>query len=330
MRLRLLLALAIVLLVPDLARAASFDCGSAADAREKTICADSSLSAADDALAASYRAAMAPLSPAARGELQANQRSWFRFLGTVCAPLPGAAKRDETSTQCFRRHYVVRQRQLDHAALSSGGRVFARVESFTARPSRDHNRFIERDIAYPQIDQPRGAAERDWNDGVRKLIGRVAAAQQSEARDRYIDYRVAISAPRIVSLVITDYDYPHGAAHGGERVMAWNWLLDRRRTLAAADVFDPFLDWQTVLAERALAQAARQIEPDMLFAKSPDAVRAAVARPERWAIERDGIGVLFQQYEIGPYVIGHPEAVVSWSALQPLLAAEAPFAIPPQ
>jgi uncharacterized protein YecT (DUF1311 family) len=330
MRLRLLLALALALLAPVVARAASFNCSSAQSAREKAICADPALSAADDALAVSYRAAMAPLSAAARAELQAGQRSWLRFIATVCTPVRGAAKLDEAPTPCLRRHYAVRQRQLDRAALASGGRVFARVETFAARPSRDRNRFIERDIAYPQIDQPRGAAEQRWNDAVRQEFERMASAQPGEARDRYIDYHVAISDPRVISLVITDYAYPHGAAHGGARTTAWNWLLDQRRTLAADDLFDQSRGWQAVLAQHAFAQLAQQIEPDMLFAKSADEIRDAVAKPDRWAIERDGIGVLFQEYEVGPYVIGHPEAVVLWRELRPLLTAQPAFAIQPQ
>ncbi len=330
MRLRLLFGLALALLAPDIARAASFDCSAARAVREKAICADPALSVADDALAASYRAALAPLSAAARAELQAAQRSWLRFVAAVCTPARRAAQLDEVPTQCLRRHYVVRQRQLDRAALAGGGRLFARVETFAARPSRGRDRFIERDIAYPQIDRPRGEAERRWNDAVRKEVERMASAQQGEARDRYIDYRVAISDPRVISLVITDYAYPHGAAHGGEAVTAWNWLLDQRRTLTAEDVFDRSRDWQAVLAQFAFAQLKQQIEPDMLFAKSADEILNAIATPVRWAIERDGIGVLFQQYEVGPYVIGHPEAVVPWSELQPLLTAQPAFAIPPQ
>lgn len=330
MRLRLLIGLALALLAPDLACAASFDCAAAQTAREKAICADPALSAADDALAASYRAALAPLSAAARAELETAQRSWLRFVAAVCTPLRGVAQLAEAPTQCLARHYAVRQRQLGGAALASGGRVFARVETFASRPSHDRSRFIERDIAYPQIDQPRGAAERRWNDSVRREVERMAAVQQGEARDRYIDYRVALSDPRIISLVITDYAYPHGAAHGGEAVTAWNWLLDQRRTLAVGDVFDRARDWQAVLAQNAFARLTQQIEPDMLFVKSADKILDAVAKPDRWAIEHDGIGVLFQQYEVGPYVIGHPEAIVPWSAVQPLLTAQPAFAIPPQ
>lgn len=329
MRPRLLLGLALALLAPDLARAASFNCGAAQTTREKAICADPALSAADDALAASYRAALEPLSAAARAELQIAQRAWLRFVAAVCTPPRGVAQLDEAPTQCLTRHYAVRQRQLAGAAVVNGGRVFARVETFASRPSHDRSRFIERDIAYPQIDQPRGAAERRWNDSVRREVERRASTQQDEARDRYIDYRVALSDPRIISLVITDYAYPHGAAHGGEVVTAWNWLLDQRRPLAAADVFDRARDWQAVLAQNTFAQLARQIEPDMLFVKSADKILDAVAMPDRWAIERDGLGVLFQQYEVGPYAIGHPEAIVPWSALQPLLTAQPAFAIPP-
>jgi hypothetical protein len=68
----------------------------------------------------------------------------------------------------------------------------------------------------------------------------------------------------------------------------------------------------------------------MLFVKSASALHESVAKPANWAIEPEGLGILFQQYEVGPYVIGHPEAILAWPSLQPLFAARLAFAIPPR
>jgi uncharacterized protein len=325
MRRRFLLGLALVLLAADPARAASFDCGAAQTVREKAICADPALSATDEKLAQAYRAASAPLSPETRRALRDGQRSWLRFVDTLCFS-PG---RGESSGRCLNGRYVLRLRQLDHATVIGDDRVIARFETFVASPSRDRLKFVERDIAYPQIDRPRRGAERRWNGAIRREIGQIAERDPATPRDEYIDYRIAMTMERLISTVVTYYQYPHGAAHGGETLIAFDWLLDEHRPLDAGDLFDPGKPWQDTLARLAFARLAQQIEPDMLFAKSPDELRDAIAKPERWAIERDGIGVLFQEYEIGPYVIGHPEAVVPWSELQPLLAVRPAFTIPP-
>ncbi|MGH7035965.1 MAG: DUF3298 domain-containing protein [Stellaceae bacterium] len=327
-------SLAALLALGSGAQAASFDCTKPANARETIVCADRALAAADEAVAAELSAALAPLSPPARQALQDAQRAWLRFVDTLCGTagpaIPAAVGEREAPAACLQRRYGVRKRQLEQATVASGGFVIGREERFAATPSRDRLGFAERDIAGPQIDRPKNAAERAWNAAVRRRIDAVARPEERLDEDCYVDYRIASVGPRLISTVITDYRYPHGAAHGGEAVSGFNWLLEPRRDLAAADLFAPGKAWQNALAQRAFAQLQRQIEPAMLFAKRASALRESVSKPENWAIEPKGLGILFQQYEVGPYVIGHPEAILAWPALRPLFAARPAFAIPPR
>jgi uncharacterized protein YecT (DUF1311 family) len=316
------------------AQAASIDCAKPANARERIVCADPSLAATDEAVAAELSAALAPLSPRARQALQESQRAWLRFIDTLCgtagSEIPSAAKDRETQAACLERRYGVRKRQLGQATVASGGFVIGRHERFAATASRDRFGFVERDIAWPQIDRPKSTAERLWNAAIRRRIEASAKPEGHGAEDRYVDYRIASAGPALISTVITDYRYPHGAAHGGEAVFGFNWLPERRRGLAAADLFAPAKAWQGTLAQLAFAQLQRQIEPAMLFTKSASELRGSVAKPENWAIEPKGLGILFQQYEVGPYAIGHPEAILAWPSLQPLFTARPAFAIPPR
>lgn len=319
---------------PGAAPAASLDCAKAASARERVVCADPSLAATDEAVAAELSAALAPLSPPARQALQASQRAWLRFIDTLCGTagpeIPSAEKDREAPAACLVRRYGLRKRQLEQATVRKGGFVIARHERFAATASGDRFGFAERDIAWPQIDRPKNTAERLWNAAIRRRIDVIARPEERLAEDRSVDYRIAKVGPALIATVITDYRYPHGAAHGGEAVSGFNWLLQPRRSLVAADVFASGKAWQEPLAQLAFAQLQRQIEPAMLFAKSADALRPSVAKPENWAIEPEGLGILFQQYEVGPYVIGHPEAILAWPSLRPLLAARPAFAIPPR
>lgn len=316
------------------AQAASVDCTKPGNARETIVCADAALAATDRAIAAELSAALAPLSPRARQALQESQRAWLRFIDTLCGTagrqIPPAVKDREAPKACLQRRYGVRRRQLERATVAKDGLVIGRKERFAATASGDRFGFAERDIAWPQIDRPKSAVERLWNAAIRRRIDASAKPEGHAAEDRYIDYRIASAGPALISTVITDYRYPHGAAHGGEAVFGFNWLLERRRGLAAADLFASGKTWPDALAQLAFAQLQRQIEPAMLFAKSASALHESVAKPANWAIEPEGLGILFQQYEVGPYVIGHPEAILAWPSLQPLFAARLAFAIPPR
>ncbi|WP_353861139.1 lysozyme inhibitor LprI family protein [Azospirillum formosense] len=127
-----LLALGLLAL-PTAAGAAGFPCSKAATPTEKAICADPALSALDERLAASYRAALEQLSGASPEEgaagtaVKADQRAWLRDRDSCRA-----------DTACLRRAYDGRVAVLsfrsDPAAPSSpAGRYVGRF---------DHEGFI--------------------------------------------------------------------------------------------------------------------------------------------------------------------------------------------
>lgn len=319
------------------ARAASFDCAKAATAREKLVCSDPKLSAADDALAESYRAALEPLSPDAQKELREGQRGWLRYLDTICGTgrkaIPPAANRYDTPASCLQTRYAVRQRQLDHATFVAGKLVIARHESFAATPSDDRDKFIERDIAYPQIDRPSGEAERRWNVAVRARAAADATTPptgENPQMDVWLDYNVKWATPALISVVFDVSWYGHGAAHPNSGQTAFNWLIEDKRVLAPTDLFDDGKPWRDALARVVFAQLQQRGAANELFVKSATELARLVADPRRWALESDGLHILFEQYEVGPYVLGHPEVIVAWADLKPMLRAHAAFDIPPR
>ncbi len=66
------------------AEAASFDCHKASSPMERSICADSELSKADEQLATAYKAALAPLSETGKKAIADGQRSWLHFVTKFC------------------------------------------------------------------------------------------------------------------------------------------------------------------------------------------------------------------------------------------------------
>ncbi|KAA0679764.1 lysozyme inhibitor LprI family protein [Roseomonas genomospecies 6] len=126
-----LLALGLLAL-PSAAMAAGFPCSKAATPTEKAICADPALSALDERLSATYRAALESLSGASPDEgpagaaVKADQRAWLRERDSCGA-----------DASCLRRAYEGRVAVLsfrtDPAAPSPAGRYVGRF---------DHEGFI--------------------------------------------------------------------------------------------------------------------------------------------------------------------------------------------
>ena len=89
-----------------MANAASFDCAKASTPQEKTICATPSLSALDEKLAQTYKAAQA--TAAAPDQLKSEQRAWLKDT-----------KGCNTNVECLERAYNARIAQLAPAAPPS-------------------------------------------------------------------------------------------------------------------------------------------------------------------------------------------------------------------
>jgi uncharacterized protein len=139
------------------AHAASFDCAKATQPAERLICADSALSALDEAMAAEYSRARAAVSEDGRKQLRDNQRSWLKYTAGTCAR-PTAAL--PMALQCMRDTYQERLTTLKTVPVTRGLFTFIPVERFGFQKSPDDDEAgmapgwtitIQR---YPQIDNP--------------------------------------------------------------------------------------------------------------------------------------------------------------------------------
>lgn len=122
---RIILA-AVVLLAPAAAAAPSFDCAKAATPVEKLICADSGLSAADAALAASYTTLTAA-HPDLKDSLRDGQRQWLSARST-CLDGKRAAQ-----IACLKQHYSERQAALTGPTLVACAKPVMAGTNFTLR-----------------------------------------------------------------------------------------------------------------------------------------------------------------------------------------------------
>src|SRR3569833_32668 len=82
---RILLALAALMLFAPFAQAASFDCSKASTSFENAICNTPELSQKDEVLAQAYATAQGGLSADAASAVETDQHSWLDYAARACS-----------------------------------------------------------------------------------------------------------------------------------------------------------------------------------------------------------------------------------------------------
>jgi uncharacterized protein len=307
----ILAPLALTPLVPlNQAAGAPVDCARARSAMEKRICTDPRIAAADEARAAAYRQVLEQLSEPARALVRQGERQWVTFVETVCPP-------NREMTSCLAERYAERQAQLAEAVTKRADLTIYRVDGFEARPAT-RAAATSRHIAYPRLDRSDEAAGA-FNRRMAALAKDASSTADGDEID--VDFELYLTLPQLVSGQFTVSTYTRGAAHPAAQLVSFKWLLAAGRDLRAEDLFDGAGPWRTALGGLC-ADAFADFDNRAEFC-APDKLDF-----DAWTIEAEGVGVQFQQYEIGPYAIGAPKEIIAWDKLSPWLVGNPPFPIP--
>ena len=149
-----------------------------------------------------------------------------------------------------------------------------------------------------------------------------------------VDYRLNLMGDRIISLAIESDSYFAGAAHPANANQQFNFDLAADRLLTLPDVFKAktkYLSWLSANCPPVLIKLQPEIgDPDNAsFLKQGTAPIAQ--NYENFFLTRDGLGISFSQYQVGPRPVGMPEIVLPWKqaaavvsqSLQDKIAAQA-------
>ena len=183
---------------------------------------------------------------------------------------------------------------------------------------------------YPQT----GVAEmdrrvREWLEAhINATMAEVAVVSvhpeyDGESWDMGVGFETVRSLPMVVSVVFETYTNPSRAAHPMARRDVLNFNGETGRELGLGDLFaDPeralaiMAEHAPRLVEAALREAnpEAQLDGDAWFADgfSPTRENYAALVPEK-----GGVRVIFQKYQILPYVFGMPEALIPLGLLEP-------------
>jgi uncharacterized protein len=320
-RYSLIIGLSIACLAPSITNAASFDCGKARTRFERTVCADSQLSARDSAMAQRYDDALSSLTEAGKTILRTGQGQWLKVVQRLCLD----SKRAEGPTTCMRRQYDDRLDDLRSAAVATGPFVFSRNDRYASIGQQDSTGIpLEQHTGLPRIDQPRSVVAEQWN----AAIVREAAAAQANwcfgepdtAAEQVVDFKIQSATPGFINVRMLHYELC-GLAAGSDDMNNVSYLLTPTlHRLKAVDLFRAETPWASFLANR--ASRVLNADGDTDF---NDRINKDVRDPAAWSFTKPGLVISFNPGDAGPIASGILDVTIPWTDLRRFVTPTAPI-----
>jgi uncharacterized protein len=332
------LILAAMMLSAAGARGASFDCKLAKTPLEKAICATPELSAADERMAAAYKAVVAAVPAEMKAEVLAGQRGWLKALPHVCKA------NDPAMVACLQNAYKLRIDSLKSSVTTRAGVTFvSRTNELTSKDALDES---SPDIRQEEENPGFGTLHAQWPEAlssalewkawnaavlveVQQMSGANGAQEDGEWKNEWAagaDSNVTttlLSAGQGRVSVHIENDYMgHGAAHPGEAGENFHWLLKEQREMKVDDVFAPGSGWAAVVNARCMTALEKQFGKDgMAYDDMPPKVADVTASTKNWELIPAGLRISFPEYSVSPRAAPADDVTVPWSALKPFLVA---------
>jgi hypothetical protein len=141
------------------------------------------------------------------------------------------------------------------------------------------------------------------------------------------DFTVALLTPELLSLRVLAHQYASGAAHGATVFEPWTFDLRTGEQLGLADLFLPDADYLRPIS----AAARRQLLATYSRDEAPrqwvrDGTKPVPGNFTGWAMTPAGLEITFGEYQVAPYALGMPVAVIPWSELGDVLDPVGPAA----
>lgn len=336
---RIVLAIAALLLFAPVAQAASFDCAKATSSFEHAICDHPDLSKADETLAQAYATALGGLSKPAADEVKAAQHNWLDYAGKACSddaqPLSG--KHNDDQAQCLLSTINDRVRALEASRMLGGYRFYPferyLIEKDDTAEADSFNKVATKHYETVLIDSPddvatafndmieQGRIDRDKDTGgdgnpalFEKGTDQLATGDVTDDID--IQTTVSSVTSYRITLSTTESWYGHGAAHPNYSLGYQHFLVSEKRALEASDIFQGD-GWQDKLGKLVLDKVKADLGEDY-FPDSEADMPKWVADPSRWDFSQQGLIIQFNPYEVAAYAMGAVTVTIPWMQLSDL------------
>ena len=310
------------LLAAPAVAAPSFDCSKASTPVQQAICQDTRLAELDRELAALHDKLRTGLAPPAAHHLQDDQLRWLAGRDRCRGE---AAK----MASCLQEEYENRLAHLK--AIARFDYPFI-SEQRIADSGKGGGTTYEIDVRYPQFDKPGvdfSALNRKLAADARKLAdAAIPGDKQSRNEGEWFvtgTYELDRPGPRAVSVRFDAAGFT-GGAHGFTTTTAILVDLQSGRAATIDDILEQAPRWLEVLRPLVAAAIQKEIDENSCF-EMPDAQKLAgmLREAPRWVFGSDRLQIVFNAYEIGPYVCGSWEFESSYAPLKPYLRADGPL-----
>jgi uncharacterized protein len=325
---RLLAAASLLLAVtagPALAQGgASFDCGKASTPVERTICKSPELAKADRDVSAAYVALAGKLSAAAKDHLVKDQQRWVGNRNRACT--------GEDAATCLKSRYENRLALLKE--FGAGAYPFVSEQAIVKVGKVKATRY-RIDASYPQFDGPSvnfSTINGKFANTAKEASGEaIPDADIGDDLDQTWSYEQSFSlhrpGPSAISVEVSNYSFT-GGAHGNGNTYAVLVDLRTGRELRPENAFVAGGEWLRTVTAIVAADLKKQFveRPGFDDALEPAKLAESMAEPGRYLFKADGLEIIFNQYDVGPYSAGTYQVVIPYSRLKTLIRADGPIA----
>jgi uncharacterized protein len=333
----------LLLLAAGAAHAASFDCSKAKTPQEKAICGSPELSAADEQMAAAYKALLATTTTEVKPAVRDNQRSWNLKTAADCkssAPQPGA-----TLATCLLASYKARIPELNRMLSDGDYKFVSKSIQLTTPDSPDGGQASPGTVetpgsgtlraTWPQSskDSPQWIA---WNRAMEAAVRKMASSDSqadppaewskkwAEDTETTITVSVNYIGARLIAASIDSEWMGHGAAHPDGATSQFNWMINDKRELRPEDVFLPGSAWDKTIQERC-ARALQQQLGEGLEEGWQKQLRRIVLDSRYWKLDSEGLTVILDDQSMSPHAAPANPVKFPWVALKPFLQSGWPL-----
>lgn len=146
----------------------------------------------------------------------------------------------------------------------------------------------------------------------------------SMGSDLNVSYEVALAQDDLVSVKFDIGSYYQGAAHPNSMSQVLNYDLKNGKLLKLSDLFKPGAKFLPAISAYCIAELKKS--KDLLEDQINSGAGANAKNYQSWTIERRGLGIHFDSYQVGPYAAGPQYVLVPYSALKDLINPDGPVA----
>jgi hypothetical protein len=225
---------------------------------------------------------------------------------------------------------------------------FSNGVEIVPRQIKEKNKKLkyEVDAAYPQLKGSVDPNFEKFNQTVRNLITRKVtdfkkemapspedeqtpdapnpAIDESMGSDLSIGYTVALAKDDLISIEFTVSSYSAGAAHPNSYTEVVNFNLKGGKSLKLSDLFVPGSKYLQKIATFCIQDLKKQAKEAGADAMLDDewvqkGAAAELTNYDNWTVEKKGLGITFDPYQVAPYAAGPQNVMVPYSALKEII-----------